>query len=224
MEANAPILEARRAKSAQRVPGMFCWLTTVAPFMRRVHGFEKMRQEQRCLFVSNHVSLLDAVMLGGLFTRHGQGPLLILADKQVWDASLIRRWLSGHFGFLMERGKFNSARVKELQAFGRATAGYHLLVFPEGTRGNGVDVAECQPGIFHIAQAACAPIVPIFIENMQFLSTKMGPFHFFGGWKKVEIHFGEAIAPAEYLSLTREELTDFLRKKIGEARSAPGGR
>ena len=34
--------------------------------------------------------------------------------------------------------------------------------YPEGTRGDGVNVAKCQPGIYHIAQAARAPIVPVF--------------------------------------------------------------
>jgi 1-acyl-sn-glycerol-3-phosphate acyltransferase len=126
----------------------------------------------------------------------------------------VRRWLSGAFAFRVERGKINPSRIKELQAFGSAAEGYHLLVFPEGTRGNGVDVAECQPGIFYIAQAAKVPIVPIFFENMQLVSTKTGKFQLVGGLQKVIIHFGEAITPENYLSLSREEFPEFIRKKI----------
>ena len=214
MDATENIWDARRAKSAQFIAGWTCWLTTVLTFTRRVRGLEKISPQRRCLFVANHVSLIDAVMLGGVFTQRGQSPLLILGDKTVWDANWIRRWLSGCFAFLVERGKINPSRFKELQTFGSAAASYHLLVFPEGTRGNGVDVAECQAGIFYIAQAAKVPIVPIFLENMQCVSTKTGKFHFFGGLRKVNVHFGEAIAPDEYLPVGREEFPEFIRKKI----------
>ena len=110
-------------------------------------------------------------------------------------------------------------RSNELQEFGRAGKEFHLVVFPEGTRGDGVNVAACQPGIFHISQEARLPIVPIFIENMQLISTKTGRFHLFAGWRKVEVHFGEAIAPEKYLALPREEFTEFVREKILDAKS-----
>lgn len=218
MEATEKIWDARRAKSAQFSAGWFSWLVSTFPFVRKVRGLEKISPERRCLFVANHVSLLDAVMLGGLFVTRGQGPLLILGDKNVWAETGVRRWLSGCFAYLVERGKINPSRFKELQAFGSAATDYHLLVFPEGTRGNGVDVAECQPGIFFIAQAAKVPIVPIFLENVQCVSTKTGKFHLFGGLRKVTIHFGEAIAPENYLSVTREEFPEFIRKTILAAR------
>ena len=84
---------------------------------------------------------------------------------------------------------------------------------------DGVNVATCQPGIFHISQEARLPIVPIFIENMQLISTKTGRFHLLAGWRKVEAHFGEAIAPEKYLALPREEFTEFVREKILDAKS-----
>lgn len=218
MEANEPISEPRRGESTQFLPGMASWLAT-RPFVRELRGFEKVKNLPRCLFVANHVSLLDAVTIGGTFTRFGLGPMLILADKSTWDTSWVKRWLSDAFAFRVERGKINPARIRELQAFGEASSGYHLLVFPEGTRGNGVDVAECQPGIFYIAQAAKVPIVPIFFENMQLVSTKTGKFHLLGGLQKVVVHFGEPIAPDEYLRFERAAFPEFIRSKISGAKS-----
>src|SRR6185312_12027919 len=112
----------------------------------------------------------------------------------VWNISPLKRALSNLLGFLLERGKLNPARIEELKTFGRAASDFHLVVFPEGTRGNGVDVAECQPGIFYIAQEARVPIVPIFIENMQLVSTKKGKFHPIGGLHKVEVYLGDEIS------------------------------
>jgi 1-acyl-sn-glycerol-3-phosphate acyltransferase len=78
-------------------------------------------------------------------------------------------------------------------------------------------VGPCQAGIYHIAQEARVPMVPVFIENMQFVSTKTGRFHPIGGLRKVEVHFGEPISPEAYLAMAREEFTDFVRRSIAMA-------
>ena len=187
------------------------------PYLRRTHGLERLRPEQRYLLVCNHVSLLDTILLGALSWRSGCYPILVLGDKHVWQASLVRRFLSGPIGFLLERGKLNPKRVEELQAFGRASKEFQLIVFPEGTRGDGIHVGPCQPGIHYIAHEARVPIVPVFIENMQLVSTKTGRFHPFAGLRKVEVHFGEPIAPERYLMLPRDEFLELVRQSIASA-------
>ncbi len=222
MEASEPVWSVEQARKEQRPVGIFCRLAIIFSFVRRMQGLEKINPQQRYLFVSNHVSLLDALVLGGQMIRRQKSPSLILADKKTWDASWGKRAISRPVGFLLERGKTSASLIRELQAFGRAGENFNLIVFPEGTRGNGVDVAECQPGIHYIAQAAKLPMVPVFFENMQRVSTKNGPFHFFSGLRQVEVHFGEVIAPEKYLSLAREELPGFVREKILATR--PAGR
>jgi hypothetical protein len=49
---------------------------------------------------------------------------------------------------------------------------------------------------------------------MQMVSTKTGKFHLFAGLRKVEVHFGEPIAPEKYLALPREEFQEFIRQRI----------
>lgn len=188
------------------------------PYLRKTRGMERLDARQRYLFVSNHISLLDTILLGALCWRANCYPIIVLGDKSVWRANAFKKLLSSNIGFLLERGKNNPNRINELQEFGRAGKEFHLVVFPEGTRGDGVNVATCQPGIFYISQEARLPIVPIFIENMQLISTKTGKFHPFAGWRKVEIHFGEAIAPEKYLAMPREDFTEFVREKIANAK------
>lgn len=211
--------EPRASKSlvlVQALLGVGACLGIVFPYLRRAPGLEGLRRDQRYLFASNHVSLLDTILLGGLLWRHGLYPILVLGDKNVWHASWIRRVLSSRIGFLLERGKLNRSRIRELHAFGHAAAEFHLIVFPEGTRGDGVHVAPCQPGLYFIAQESGAPIVPIFIRNMQLVSTKTGRFHPLAGWRKVEVHFGDPIVPSTYLPLPREEFTELVRERIAE--------
>jgi 1-acyl-sn-glycerol-3-phosphate acyltransferase len=189
------------------------------PFLRRTHGLERLRPEQRHLFVVNHISLLDTLLLATICWRSGCYPILVLGDKNIWHASWIRRFLSRRTAFLLERGKLNPNRIQELEDYGRAGQEFQLIVFPEGTRGDGINVAPCQPGIYFIAQAARIPIVPVFIENMQLISTKNGPFHPLRGLRKVEVHFGQPIPPEVYLPMPREEFLDFVRQKISGAKS-----
>jgi 1-acyl-sn-glycerol-3-phosphate acyltransferase len=210
-----------RLKFIQAVFGFFAHVLLGLPYLRRVQGLKELDTKRRYLFVSNHVSLLDTIMLGGLSWHSGNYPILVLGDKNVWRDSWIRRSLSQPIGFLLERGKLNPGRIRELQRYAQHIQKFNLIVFPEGTRGNGVDVAECQPGIYYVAQEARAPIVPIFIENMQLVSTKAGKFHPFGGLRKVVIHFGEPIPPEKYLSRPREEFTEFVRAQIQGLRPTP---
>ncbi len=184
------------------------------PYMRRAHGLKQLSSSQRYLFVSNHVSLLDTIVLGALCWRSGCYPILTLGDKRTWQASRIKSLLSSNVGFLLDRDKSSPMRLQELQAFGRAAKDFHLLVFPEGTRGNGTNVGLFRSGIFFIAQEARLPIVPVFIENMHRVSTKRGQFHPVSGLRKVEVHFGDPITPERYLDLPREEFLQFLRETI----------
>jgi 1-acyl-sn-glycerol-3-phosphate acyltransferase len=207
----------------QSVLGAVLHVLLAVPFLRRTHGLARLRPSQCHLLVINHISLLDTLLIATLCWRSRCYPILVLGDKNVWHASWVRRLLSRSTAFLLERGKLNPNRIRELQAFGRAGQDFQLIVFPEGTRGDGVNVASCQPGIYFIAQAAQIPIVPVFIENMQLISTKTGRFHFFRGWRKVEVHFGEPISPETYLPMPREEFLEFVRRRIVAARATKRG-
>ncbi|MFO1487272.1 MAG: lysophospholipid acyltransferase family protein [Verrucomicrobiota bacterium] len=205
----------------QAILGCLLYLLLVLPFLRRAHGRERLNPKVPQLLVINHVSLLDTLLIAGLCWWRHCYPLLVLGDRNVWHASGIRKFLSRRTAFLLDRGKLNPNRIRELQAFGRAGNEFQLIVFPEGTRGDGVNVATCQPGIYFIAQAAQIPILPVFIENMQLVSTKTGPFQPLRGFRKVEVHFGEPIAPETYLPMEREAFVEFIRQKIAGARLTP---
>lgn len=204
----------RSLVSIQAILGVGAYLSLGVPYLRRTHGLSGLDTSKRYLFVCNHVSLLDTILLGGLCWRSGCYPILVLGDKAIWHGSWIKRILSSRIGFLLERGKLNPGRIRELQDFGRAAGDFHLVVFPEGTRGNGIRVGPCQPGLYYIAQEARLPMVPVFFENMQLVSTKTGRFHPVGGLRKVEVHFGQPIAPDSYLQIPREEFPDFMRRSI----------
>lgn len=209
----------RSLKFIQWWLGLGATLFLALPYLRRTHGMHRLNPQQRYLFVCNHVSLLDTILLGALCWQANCYPILVLGDKSVWHANWFKKLLSSKIGFLLDRSKMNPHRFEELQEFGRSGKEFHLVVFPEGTRGDGITVKTCQPGIFHIAQSARLPLVPMFITNMQLISTKTGPVHPLAGWRKVEVHFGPPIPPEDYLTLPRDEFVEFVRTKIAAAKN-----
>jgi 1-acyl-sn-glycerol-3-phosphate acyltransferase len=221
METNETARASRTLVLIQALLGLGASAFFALPYLRRARGLGRLDPRRRYLFVVNHVSLLDTILMGALCWRSGCYPILVLGDKNTWHASWIKRLLSSRIGFLLERGKINPDRIRELEAFGRTGRHFHLVVYPEGTRGDGVRVAPCQAGVFFIAREARLPIVPVFIENMQLVSTKAGRFHPIRGLRKMEVHFGAPIPPEEYLPMPREEFLKFLRESIATARPAP---
>ncbi|HEY3861691.1 MAG TPA: lysophospholipid acyltransferase family protein [Verrucomicrobiae bacterium] len=184
------------------------------PYLRRAHGLGQLNPRQRYLFAVNHVSLLDTILMGSLCWRSRCYPILVLGDKGTWNASWLKRVLSSRIGFLLDRSKVKLGRIEELQMFGQASHDFHLVVFPEGTRGDGQRVGPCKPGLYYVANTAKIPIVPVFIENMEKLSTKTGPLNLWAGLRQVEVHFGRPIQAERYLPLAREEFGEFIRQNI----------
>jgi 1-acyl-sn-glycerol-3-phosphate acyltransferase len=185
----------------------------VLPYVRRLHGFREVPRGRR-IFVSNHVSLLDTILLGGVFWSRRRTPILVLGDQAVWSRSAVRRLLSAEVGFLIDRTRPTKERIAELRDFGASLGDFNLIVFPEGTRGDGLHVAECQPGLYYLAREARAPIVPLFIENMQRVSSKSGPLRPLRGLQRIRVRFGPEIPPAVHLAMRREEFLRHVRERI----------
>ena len=81
----------RSWKFIQALLGFGATLFLALPYLRRTHGLNRLQTSQKYLFVSNHVSLLDTILLGGLCWRSGCYPILTLGDKNVWHASWLKK-------------------------------------------------------------------------------------------------------------------------------------
>ena len=169
---------------------------------------------EHVLYVCNHVSLLDTIFLGVTLDRLGRLPVLVMGDLATWKANWLRRTLCARIGYLIDRDRISREVVEQLRAFGRSHEGFELLVFPEGTRGDGVTVQECQRGVATVAREARVPIVPVFMEGMQHLSTKTARATPIRGLGRVTFHFGEPWRPDDYLRLSPAALCDEMRERI----------
>jgi 1-acyl-sn-glycerol-3-phosphate acyltransferase len=121
--------------------------------------------EQR-IYVANHSSHLDAVLLLSTLPaalRHRTRPV---ADAEYWTAGPVRRFLihSIFRGVLVGRDRI---QLNPLEPAATALrGGDSLIFFPEGTRGPGAILQPLKPGIFHLARwFPNVDIVPVWIDN-----------------------------------------------------------
>jgi 1-acyl-sn-glycerol-3-phosphate acyltransferase len=167
---------------------LWAWLIlTLGGVAIRVHGLERLDSRQRYLFMVNHQSNLDILVL-----------LQSLAGFQLrWLAKKELLWVP-LFGWAMWAGKHipvdRAARAGALgtlrKAATRMANGISVVVFPEGTRSLDGRLLPFKRGGFLLAAKTGAAIVPVTITGTQKILPK-------GEWRLrpgiVEVHVSEPI-------------------------------
>lgn len=133
----------------------------------RVSHPERVPGEGGLLVVSNHMSHLDAPSMAVTFKGRR---LRAMAKEELWKNKFFG-WLIKEIGaFPVKRGEADAEGVRkclELLAKGEA-----VIVFAEGTRGDGRQMLPLEPGIALLAKKSGVPVLPVGICGTQ---DKRGP-------------------------------------------------
>jgi len=126
-----------------------------------VTGEEHLWSHRPAVFVFNHQSALDVVILGRLLRRDVTGIAKLEASRDPIFAPI---------GTLLdvayvERGNREQTRVALQPVIRRLAAGISVAIAPEGTRSVTPRLGSFEKGAFHIAMQAGVPLVPIVIRN-----------------------------------------------------------
>ncbi len=116
-----------------------------------------------CIYVSNHTSNLDAVVITAFF----EGDLRILAKESLFKVPWLSRILILEKHIKVARGKNASARNASIREDIQNAIhdGASVLFFPEGTRSPDGKLAQFHHGAFFNAIQTGVPIVPIVIKG-----------------------------------------------------------
>jgi 1-acyl-sn-glycerol-3-phosphate acyltransferase len=184
---------------------LYTWLNPAWPVT--VVGREKLVRDTACVFVANHLSLLDILVLFRLRTHF----------KWVSKAENFRLPFIGWNMTLnryipLKRGDRESV-VKMMRACDRSIArGNSIMMFPEGTRSPSGRMRSFKPGAFEIALQNRAPIQPIAIEGTSSALPKRGIV--LRGRHPIRVTVLDAISPASFEDLSVTELSDLVRARI----------
>ena len=128
----------------------------------RVEGEENLWAQRPAVFIFNHQSGLDLILMAKLVRRDVTG----VGKKELLKNPLFGPLLAAGGVIFVDR--FNTARAIEalkpaVQALGD---GLSLAIAPEGTRSLTPRLGAFKKGAFHIAMQAGVPIVPVVFRNV----------------------------------------------------------
>lgn len=128
-----------------------------------------------CIFFANHSSHLDFAVLWAALPDAWRERTRPVAGRDYWEKTVLHRGLAcGVFrAVLIERKRVTIATNPLATMCAAFDAGDSLIVFPEGTRGDGLAVGEFKPGLYHLARARPgAPLVPVYLANLNRIMPK----------------------------------------------------
>jgi 1-acyl-sn-glycerol-3-phosphate acyltransferase len=138
-------------------------------------------QPRQTIFFANHTSHLDFVTLWASLPRWLRSQTRPVAAQDYWDRGVRRKLAVDVFNAILvprrEHGLADAdpaAAVKTIDRIaGEMGDAYSLIIFPEGTRGDGSDVAPFKSGLYHLAhQKPGVQLVPAYIENLNRILPK----------------------------------------------------
>jgi 1-acyl-sn-glycerol-3-phosphate acyltransferase len=120
------------------------------------------------VYFANHTSHLDFVLLWSYLPPTHRRRTRPVAARDYWEKGPLRRYLINRVfrALLIDRSGPNARRAVQQMA-AQVAAGDSLILFPEGTRGQGDRIAPFKAGLFHLCEAQPGlELVPVSLENL----------------------------------------------------------
>ena len=136
--------------------------------------------EQR-VYIANHSSHFDFIVLWSYLPPPLRRLTRPVAARDYWERDAVRRYLATRV--------FNALLIDRVATPGTAAAGlgrqavdqmvqsldnrHSLILFPEGTRGAGEDLAPFRSGLYHLCRTRPEiEVIPVYLENLNRILPK----------------------------------------------------
>lgn len=120
------------------------------------------------IYVANHTSHIDGLAVWAALPPPERRRARPVAARDYWQSSWIRRVLARDVFRVVFVGRGEGTARDALENLTAALdAGDSLILFPEGTRGDGETLGRFQAGVYHLA--ADRPeidVVPVYLANL----------------------------------------------------------
>lgn len=127
------------------------------------------------IYFANHTSNLDAPVLWAALPHSLRLLTRPVAARDYWDAGPCRRYLAHHVlrALLIER-KTPTARDNPVDQMAAVLqSGSSLILFPEGGRCTGGEMAPFKSGLFHLAvKLPDVELIPVLLDNLNRMLPK----------------------------------------------------
>lgn len=125
-------------------------------FALQVEGEAHVPKTGPAILAPNHVSYVDPVVVGVSVHRR----VHYMAKRELFRNPVAAWILRGVQAFPVTRERLDPSTLKHTLSL--LAAGQLVLMFPEGTRGDGQTLGPAKPGVAAVAARSGAPVVPVF--------------------------------------------------------------
>lgn len=175
----------------------------------RVRGLEHLWPGTHYIFLSNHVSNLDATVLLPAIP----GMTSVVLKQQLMKIPLLGTAMRLGKFVPVARGHSREEATRSVAAAAEALrSGLHIMMFPEGTRSPDGALLPFKKGAFFLATETGAPIAPVILGGTAKMMRK-GSLRITPGLATVT--FLPPVDPAQFA--TREDLMAAVRRRMEEA-------
>lgn len=172
-----------------------------------VVGLENLPQ-QTCVYVCNHLSHFDVLVLLTRLPRH----VRFIAKAELYDIPIFGRAMVAAGNVTVDRSGSDRDRRAMMGAVERVRTRTNILFFAEGTRSEDGLLGRFKKGAAALALEASVPMVPMAIAGTKDILTK-GSIQVHGG-RRVTLCIGEAIRTEGMKPTQRDELTQRARAAV----------
>jgi 1-acyl-sn-glycerol-3-phosphate acyltransferase len=178
----------------------------------RFAGRERCPWKGAAIYVANHSSMMDIIMVYGLFR-----PFKWIAKAELMRTPFIGWNMRLNDYVEVSRGARESIKVMMTRCREHLAAGNPLMIFPEGTRSPDGNLQAFKDGAFRLAIEAGCPVIPVALSGV---GDSM-PKHGFVMRKRMDarVEVLEPIHPAEFPTVAA--MRDEARRRIAAALGQP---
>lgn len=149
------------------------WLTSHSIYRVSHQGLDNIPYKGSCVLVSNHVSYIDALLIGGAIKR----PIYFVMHYKIFNIPLLKYVfrLAGAIpiaGRNEDKAIFEEAFVKIAKALQQ---GKLVCIFPEGKLTTDGEIAVFKGGIEKIIKDTPVPVIPLAIQGLWKTSFSRNP-------------------------------------------------
>lgn len=157
--------EGRKEEQRQAIAEVcHIWSDKVAKHFKtniKVINPENLLEEGPCVYVSNHQSYADILVLLNVI-KHQTG---FIAKEELASIPVFSKWILRIGSLFILRGDARESLKTISEGVDMIKDGYSLVIFPEGTRSRGGQMGEFKPGSLKLATKAKTVVVPLTING-----------------------------------------------------------
>lgn len=184
-----------------------CYLWVGTCFRYRSFGSTRIPSEGPVLFVSNHQSYLDPILVGMATHRRQFCPMA----RSTLFRNPMFAWLIRSLNSIpVERGTADTGAIRA--AVQALKSGHAMLIFPEGTRTSDGRVAPFQNGTLLLVKKTGATVVPVAVDGAYDVWPKHRKRPRLTG--HVTVRFGEPIPGQRLMEMGGHRGANYLREII----------